>query len=255
MSARPSHRRRSSDRPVGRPKIAGVKLAAAVAAALAIAVIIAAIIAAVVFGDDEPSGPRALTDTEAALLSQVLVRDLEAEGADVRAVVEYGPDTQLVLDAAIDWVEHTGEGTLTTTIEPSADPGPAGEQEEVTEVTDVRWNETTVALRAAGGEWTRRPADPSGVPLDQVIALLVATAGPERDNPLLVAQSGAQWIGEEEVDGVTVDVIDGGGRLTYWIGRDDGVLRRLEARIAGFDAPTIITFERHGPRDIPPIET
>jgi hypothetical protein len=198
-------------------------------------------------GGDGSSGPRPLSDAEAALLSQVLVRDLAAQGADVGAVVDYGPDTQLVLDGEVDWVEHSGSGTLTTTIAQNA------EQAEQTEVTEVRWNETTVALRPAGGEWGERAADPSGVPLDQVIALIVASAGSERDNPLLVAQSGARWTGEERIDGADVDVIDGGGRLTYWIDRADGVLRRLDARIVGFDGPTVITFANHGPRDIAPI--
>ncbi len=244
MTDRSGQRRRSSDRPVGRPNVRVIGSALGIVAALCVAVTIAV----VALGDDAPNEPRALTETEAALLSQVLVRNLEAEGADVLVEVDYGPDTGLVLDGEVDWVEHTGSGILTTTIGPSADE--AG----VTEVTDVRWNETTVALRQEGGEWTQRPADPSAVPLDQVIALVVASAGPERDNPLLVAQSGAEWVGEERLDGVVVDVIDGGGRLTYWIGRDDGVLRRLDADIVGFDGPTIITFERPGPRDIPPIE-
>ncbi len=45
-----------------------------------------------------------------------------------------------------------------------------------------------------------RPADPDGVPLDRIIALIVASAGPERDNPLLVAQSDARWLRRDRVE-------------------------------------------------------
>jgi hypothetical protein len=192
------------------------------------------------------SSPQSLTDDQAAALSQVLVRNYEAGGAEVMATVPYGVGAELRLDGVIDWVEHGGLAELTTIVE--------GEE---TERTDVAWTEREVAVRPSGGaddEWTLRPADPDGVPLDRIIALIVASAGPERDNPLLVAQSDAQWLRSDRVDGadgdIAVDVIDGGGRLRYWIGVDDGLLYRLEADIEGFEGTTTIEFRAHGPADL-----
>lgn len=201
---------------------------------------------AVIASCSEAAEPQPLSDDQAAALSQVLIRNYEAGGADYVAAVAYGTDSDLQLDGVIDWVDHGGLGDLTTTIDG-----------EVTERTDVAWTETEVAVRpdgAADDAWTFRPADADGIPLDRVIALIVASAGPERDNPLLVAQSDARWLRSDtvEVDGadVEVDVIDSGGRLEFWIGADDGLLYRVTADIEGFDGSTTIDFRSHGPVDL-----
>jgi hypothetical protein len=187
-----------------------------------------------------------LTDDQAAALSQVLVRNYEAGGAEVAATVPYGVGSELRLDGVVDWVDHGGLAELTTTVE--------GEE---TERTEVAWTESEVAVRPSGAaddEWTLRAADPDGVPLDRIIALIVASAGPERDNPLLVAQSDARWLRRDRVDGpegdIAVDVIDGGGRLRFWIGVDDGLLYRLDADIEGFEGTTTIEYRAHGPAEL-----
>jgi hypothetical protein len=208
-----------------------------------IAVVVAAGGSIVACADD---GPRPLTDEQASALSQVLVRNYDAGGAEFVADVTYGSDSELRLDGVIDWIEHGGLGELTTTV--------GGD---TTDVTDVAWTDTEVAVRPAGSgddAWTFRPVDTDGVPLDRVIALVVASAGPDRDNPLLVAQSAARWLRSDTVDGadgdVDVDVIDGGGRLVFWIGADDGLLYRLEADIEGFDGETVIDYRSHGPVEL-----
>jgi hypothetical protein len=191
-------------------------------------------------------GPQPLTDDQAAALSQVLVRNYDAGGAEFTATVPAGSNAQIDLEGVVDWTDHGGLAELTTTVDG-----------EVTERLDVAWTENEVAVRphgAADDAWTFRPADPNGVPLDRVIALLVASAGPERDNPLLVAQSDARWVGSDriEIDGteVGVDVFDSGGRLVFWVGADDGLLHRLDADVDGFDGTTTIAFSSHGPVEL-----
>jgi hypothetical protein len=211
---------------------------------LRLAALSAGVLASLLACSDSSSQP--LTDDQAAALSQVLVRNYEAGGAEVTATVPYGVGAELQLAGVIDWGDHGRLAELTTTVE--------GEE---TERTDVAWTESEVAVRPSGGaddEWTLRPADPDGVPLDRIIALIVASAGPERDNPLLVAQSDARWLRSDRVDGadgdIAVDVFDGGGRLRFWIGVDDGLLYRLEADIEGFEGTTTIEFRAHGPADL-----
>jgi hypothetical protein len=215
-----------------------------VSRALRLAALLTGILVTVLACSD--SSPQPLTDDQAAALSQVLVRNYEAGGAEVTATVPYGVGAALQLDGVIDWVDHGGLAELTTTID--------GEE---TDRTDVAWTESEVAVRPSGGaddEWTVRPADPDGVPLDRIIALIVASAGPERDNPLLVAQSDARWLRRDRVGGPdgdrAVDVIDGGGRLQFWIGVDDGLLYRLDADIEGFEGPTTIEYRAHGPTEL-----
>ncbi len=205
---------------------------------VAAAVVMIAVLAACADDDPQP-----LTDDQAAALSQVLVRNFDAGGAEFAASVPYGVDARLEFDGIIDWIDHGGLGELTTTVDGSP-----------TERTEIAWTETEVAVRptgAADDAWTLRPADADGVPLDRVIALMVASAGPERDNPLLVAQSDARWLRTDRIDldgtNVDVDVFDSGGRLEFWVGIDDGLLYRLAADIDGFDGITTIDFRDHGP--------
>lgn len=89
-------------------------------------------------------------------------------------------------------------------------------------------------------------------PLDAGLQLLVQLGADRPDNPLLLAQSGARWLGRDRIDGRDYDRFAGpraqgsapdGGRspLTYWLDGDGG-LRRVTMRMAGLGTPTSIDF-------------
>lgn len=93
-------------------------------------------------------------------------------------------------------------------------------------------------------------------PLDTGLQLLIGLGADRPDNPLLLAQSGARWLGRERVDGRDHDRFAGpraqgtapgsgpdGGRspLTYWVD-DDGGLRRVTMRMPGLGTPTTLEF-------------
>ncbi|MFJ1550924.1 hypothetical protein [Streptomyces sp. NPDC088246] len=95
-------------------------------------------------------------------------------------------------------------------------------------------------------------------PLDAGLQLLIELGADRPDNPLLLAQSGARWLGRDRVDGRSYDRFAGpraqgatpsagpdGGRspLTYWIDGDgDGGLRRVTMRMSGLGTPTTVEF-------------
>ncbi len=106
---------------------------------LRLAALLAGVLVTVLACSD--SSPQSLTDDQAAALSQVLVRNYEAGGAEVTATVPYGVGAELRLDGVIDWVDHGGLAELTTIVE--------GEE---TERTDVAWTET----RGGGASERRR---------------------------------------------------------------------------------------------------
>jgi hypothetical protein len=93
-------------------------------------------------------------------------------------------------------------------------------------------------------------------PLDAGLQLLIGLGADRPDNPMLLAQSGARWLGRDRVDGRSYDRFAGpraqgatpgagadGGRspLTYWIDGDGG-LRRVTMRMPGLGTPTTMEF-------------
>ncbi|MFD4861121.1 hypothetical protein [Streptomyces atratus] len=103
-------------------------------------------------------------------------------------------------------------------------------------------------------------------PLDAGLQLLVGLGADRPDNPLLLAQSGARWLGRDRVDGRSYDRFAGpraqgavpsagpdGGRspLTYWVDGDGG-LRRVTMRMPGLGTPTTLEFSgRDGRAKLP----
>lgn len=93
-------------------------------------------------------------------------------------------------------------------------------------------------------------------PLDAGLQLLIGLGADRPDNPMLLAQSGARWLGRDRIDGRGYDRFAGpraqgatpgagsdGGRspLTYWVDGDGG-LRRVTMRMPGLGTPTTVEF-------------
>ncbi|MDH6126747.1 hypothetical protein [Kitasatospora sp. GP82] len=96
-------------------------------------------------------------------------------------------------------------------------------------------------------------------PLDAGLQLLIELGADRPDNPMLLAQSGARWLGRDRIDGRDYDRIAGpraegttpgtgpdGGRspLTYWLDSNGGLLR-VTMRMPGLGTPTTLEFSGH----------
>ncbi|MFE9422478.1 hypothetical protein ACFYNO_05885 [Kitasatospora sp. NPDC006697] len=94
-------------------------------------------------------------------------------------------------------------------------------------------------------------------PLDSGLQLLIGLGADRPDNPLLLAQSGARWLGRERIDGQDCDRIagpraqgatpapgNGDSPLTYWVD-GNGDLRRVTMRLPGLGTPTTLEFGGH----------
>jgi hypothetical protein len=101
-----------------------------------------------------------------------------------------------------------------------------------------------------GVHYVARPPSPDRIPLDRVIAISVSLAATQRDNPLLVQQSDARFLGRDTIDGHAMDRYRYKDRAIYWVGVDDGLLHRLEATINGFAGGTTFDLSGHGPRQV-----
>lgn len=107
---------------------------------------------------------------------------------------------------------------------------------------------SALPYRPPSGPWQVQAVDPERSGLDVALALLLNLADDRPENPLLLRQNGAQWVGEDHLDGVRVDRFTGPGsdnrpsdRLTYLVD-DLGRLHRLIAKVAADPDPVVINL-------------
>jgi hypothetical protein len=198
-----------------------------------------------------------LTQAEALSLAQVLYQDYEEGGAHVSVTVPYSSSITATLTGDVDFKDHTGHLVVDTLVK--------GYQPEVQDV-DYTSNavyekggpdvaQEIAASGRAGVQWVERSPDPAQRPIDTVIAIIVALASPQRDNPLLVQESNARWMARQRVDGVEVDVYRYNQAITYYVGVKDGLLYRFVGQVQGVDGPVTIDISQRGPHPSPPPAT
>lgn len=192
-----------------------------------------------------------LTTGQALTLSQMLVKDMQAKGAKVTMSVPFGPGATFVLTGVVDWSTHMGQFTLSTT---RSDGVPVPDSQ-------VFWNAgavlteldgLTAAMAAKGRTGVRyvsRALDAKGVSLDQLITFVGSLATDRAENPILLRQADTAFVGTQMIDGVSVDGYRY-GKSKYWVDPTAGVLRRVDAAFARYDAPVVVTLSDHGPHAV-----
>jgi hypothetical protein len=211
------------------------------------------------------SAPQALTAQQAELLATMRLANYRAvEASFVTSVSEQA--STVALHGVVNWQQHTGSAVFRSA--GRTDAGGNGL---------MQWNFDKVAAHPGGdvdgppppppadGMWQQRPIDPTQSSLDAVFLLLLSVASPDPDNPQLLRQTDAAYLGTEIVGGRTATVFTGptsdaaagsepatpsvpatsqapsGGdaspRLTYWVAAD-GALVRLRA-VVGSQTVTV----------------
>jgi hypothetical protein len=104
--------------------------------------------------------------------------------------------------------------------------------------------------------WSGGALDPTGSRRDAVLAVIAQLGADRPDNPLLLQQGGALWLGTRDVDGETLTVYAGpesdavaatpppdpaSATVRYWLD-DTSLLRRLDVRLGGASEWTTVTF-------------
>lgn len=186
-----------------------------------------------------------LSAAQANRLAGVLYENHQAGGAKFTAKIPFGAAAEFQLDGAIDWTEHVGQATLTTRFangQPDEKTDLMFTQRAVLDGSIRSYDAELQALGFTGLRWTVRAPAPQSIPLDVVLALIMGMASEQRENPLLVRQSGATLVRSDELAGEPVDVFRYGDRTQYWIG-NDGRLRRIEAELAVAEGTTVIDLD------------
>ncbi|MBD0688719.1 hypothetical protein [Streptomyces sp. CBMA123] len=199
---------------------------------------------------------RPVTTEEAARLAVSRLNLYQASPVGVVLTADEGGGVRIRVEGVVDYRTHRGVGRYQSTgagggqldhglviwdtgglglaPEPAGDRSPAWEQAE----------------RVPRSGWS--PRSYTADPLDAGLQLLTQVGADRPDNPLLLAQSGARWLGQDRIDGRGYDRFAGpraqgaapdGNRspLTYWVDAD-GTLRRVTMRMAGLGTPTTVDF-------------
>ncbi|MFE2036216.1 hypothetical protein ACFXBB_23845 [Streptomyces scopuliridis] len=197
-----------------------------------------------------PTAPRALTSDEVNRLAITRFLNYQAGG---RAVTITVPNAAggLVVTGSIDYRTHTGYGVVHGIGRDTSSDGL------------IQWTATTVLVHPmtdppaaapasppASG-WYSRPLRTSGMTLDSSLAIALRLGSDRPDNAALLPQSGAAWVGQDQVHGRRTDIMNGpdadtkastSGTVRYWIG-SDGTMYRVQASIASASQPVVFDFD------------
>lgn len=232
-------------------------------------------------GDDTPqtvanettAAAQPLSLPQAERLASMRVANYRAEWGSFTTTVAVD-GRQRFLTGVVNWQHHAG--SLVYLTDGSSDPTNDGL---------VQWDFDQVAEHQGGavqgappsppedGTWRSRPIDPTTQVLDTVLLLILNLAGEQADNPQLLMQGDARYLGSEIVDGheawelrgpsatdgvgatgesstTTSDSVateQAGGSIVYWIW-EDGRVARFSATL-GVET-VIVSFDHDQPAPV-----
>jgi hypothetical protein len=183
-------------------------------------------------------GPRPISAGEADQLAQVRLHNWQDTQAGIAGTVSEKTGKQIRFDGWIDWrrpllyirtAPREGTGELLIQAVPGivairAMPGDQGSSKPPTVPPAENWR-----LRKLGLPLPKEPD-----PMDALVGLLLALTADHADDPNLLQQTDSQWLRQNNVDGVEVQVILGpaamptkkatgrglrehGGAVAYWV--------------------------------------
>ncbi|WP_307806652.1 hypothetical protein, partial [Streptomyces sp. FH025] len=203
---------------------------------------------------DETS-ERPVTVDEASRLALSRLNLFQASPVAVTLTAAEGGGVRVTVEGVLDYRTHRGAGSYRSSGASGPfdhglvvwDSGGLGLAPEPAGDAAPPWQQ---AERVPRPGWSPRAY--TADPLDAGLQLLVQLGADRPDNPLLLAQSGARWLGRDRIDGRDYDRFAGpraqgsapdGARspLTYWVD-GDGTLRRVTMQLPGLGTPTTLDF-------------
>ncbi|MET7298950.1 hypothetical protein [Embleya sp. NPDC005575] len=206
---------------------------------------------------DSGDKDRAVTVDEASRLALSRLTLYQASPVAVTLTAAEGGGVTIRVEAVVDYRTHRGVGGYQVT-------GAAGQLDRGLIVWDGGGLGLAPVPQGVGGPpWQQAEHIPrqgwssrayTADPLDSGLRLLIQLGADRPDNPLLLAQSGARWLGRDRIQGRNYDRFSGpraqdaarGGKtdgelspLTYWVDGDGG-LRRATMRMPGIGTPTTV---------------
>jgi len=207
--------------------------------------------------DPTTADARALTTEEAQVLAAMRFRNLDAGARGVAFTLDDRGETSF--EGWFDYTTGVGYGAVSRP-----------------ENSLLLWNAELVATRAAPTEreaaaplpipgvddleraWAGGALEPGDSRRDSILAIIGSLGSDRPENPLLLQQSGALWLGQRTLDGVELTVFSGpvadealpagttadpeAAATRYWVDAH-GLAHRVDVRLGGERAWTTIRFD------------
>lgn len=178
--------------------------------------------------DTKVSPTTKITTAQAQQLAQVLTRNYDAKNATFVATAGSFSTQGFVTQGKVDWTGNV------VALDVSLHEANTVDISSVTTTDGV--NENFIGLADAELEakmepriWVFRPFAPTQYGIDALAQFVEKLGSPTPDNPVLIKQGGAQYLGTAKVGTVTTSKFSNAG-LTYYISKN-GLLIQIDAHI------------------------
>jgi hypothetical protein len=195
-------------------------------------------------GSKKPKQKNQLTNVQANLLSRVRLENFNKKNAAYIAFSGTIPNNGFVIAGKVDWKAKniSQQVALTTTNKSDLDATLIGS-------TVYEWysgledDETNAGL--ASKHWVKRDYQPETYDVDAVASVVLDMAANFAENPLLIKQQGAKYLGREKIDDIETSKFSLSSSTTYWVDKD-GLLRKFQGSIKNFRSAVSIVFGKFG---------
>lgn len=194
-----------------------------------------------------------VTAAEADRLAEALYANWEAGGVTFELNAAPAPGESVVVQGQVDFAQQVGYGLVSAVGEDAPVKGVVFTQTTILENIPALIDATA----AVGGPqfvWVARPVDTSANQLDGLLGVVFGLATQQRDNPELIAQSGAQWIRADTLRGTRVDVFEYSPQARFWIEQGGTRLLRFEGNNDTLTRPIVIDITERGPITSPTVD-
>jgi hypothetical protein len=180
---------------------------------------------------------RPVSEAQALLLARVLQQNWQRGGAAFTGELDVN-DVTIPMRGRVDF--RSGHGTATL-----RQPSAASRR--------YVWTRRVVYAQSAPGSrhYQRQAPDPDHDPVHAAIALINLLSAETIDNTANIKDQGARFLRTENLAGTPADVYRyrSNGATTYWIDRDNGLLRQVQALFPGGDR-VVVTLTSHDPEHV-----
>lgn len=192
------------------------------------------------------TAPRALTVAESERLAVIRFNNYDSSPLSFSGTVNDGTQTL----TTVGYVDYTSHLAFLRVTQPNAAAsflvvatlGEVGILDDPAPVSDPP------PATVPAGDWQFVALDPSSSALAAALAVLINLGSDRPENPQLLRQSSAQWLGETTIEKDEVTMMSGPGdtassagqdsAFTYYV-TESGVLRRLDVAFGGSGAASI----------------
>ena len=212
-----------------------------------VATIIAAIFLVACSGDGSSESdkaqkniPRAVTSKEAQLLSTALSNNAKDQNASFDITSGVLGSSGFVASGKVDWVNSNVQVEVSLFVKNQVDLKSVSTKDNVFE-SFLGLSNLASESNLEGKDWIARGFDPTKYGIDVLSQFIAKLAALTPDNPILLKQSGAQFLGVENIGGVQVSKFQNTPNVPYYLTKE-GEMKKVSAKVKGFPSAVDVVF-------------